>query len=65
MDWTELLEGVLVIAFRFLIVWFFQLINFDVDPAFVDALVAAIVAWLLAQFVRRQFARAGVRGIRG
>ena len=50
MTWQELLQAALVLVVRYLVVWFFSLIGFNLDPALLDTLVAAIVVYLLALF---------------
>jgi len=64
MDWKTLLQAALVLVVRFLLVWFFALIQVEIDPVLLDTIVAAIVAYLLALFGIEVLRRVpGVRGL--
>ena len=47
---AELVKGALVLVIGFVLKWFFALINFPIDEAVFNALLGAIVAYLLALF---------------
>jgi len=50
MDWKTLLQAALTLVVGFGLKWFFALIGFEVDEATLNALVGAIVAFLLGLF---------------
>ena len=50
MNLNELIAAALVLVVRFGLVWFFGLIGLELDEAILNAIVGAIVSWLLAQF---------------
>lgn len=50
MDWSQLLQAALLLVVRFVVVWFFGLIQVQIDEASLNVLVGAIVAYLLAAF---------------
>ena len=50
MNWSELLQAALLLVVRFVVVWFFGLIQVQIDEASLNVLVGAIVAYLLALF---------------
>ena len=64
MNWNELLAAALTLVFRYLLGWLFTLINFPVDEAFLNALVTAIVVYLLALFGVNVARAAKLRGIK-
>lgn len=63
MNWKDLLQAALVLVVRFVLGWFFALVNFAVDEAFLNAMTAAIVVWLLSQFGVEAARAAKLRGI--
>jgi hypothetical protein len=58
MDYKKLLEAVLTPLIAFFLKWLLSLINFPIDEATLNALTAAIVAFLLAQVFSAPVARA-------
>ena len=58
MEWSKLIEAVLVPLIAFALRWFFALIGFAVTDEILFGIVAAIVAWILAQFFGKPTARA-------
>lgn len=65
-DWKNLLAGVLTLAIAAGLKAFFALIGFVVDDSIFNALVAAIVAFIMGQFavneVNHIFVKLGYRG---
>ena len=47
---NELIKGALVLVVGFALKWIFALVNFPIDEATYNALLGAIVAYLLALF---------------
>ena len=60
MNWQELVASALTIGVAFAVRWFFSLIGFELDDALFNALVGAIVVYLLHLF-GIEILRAGVR----
>jgi len=59
MDWKTLLQAALTLVVGFALKWFFALVGFEIDPALLDTLVAAIVTFLLGLF----FVNTGERAV--
>ena len=63
MSWNNLLQSILVLLFAFGLKWALALIGIVLDEVQFNTIVAAAVAWLLAQF-GVEVARGKVRGIK-
>lgn len=65
-DWKNLLAGVLTLAIGAALKAFFQLIGFEIDEGLFNALVGAIVAFIVGQFLTNEVNHLLVRiGFRG
>ena len=64
MDWKNLVVAVLTPVVAFLLKAFFSLIGYEVDPAVLNAIVVAIVAYLISLVFQDVGARA-IRSFRG